>query len=87
MGAGIGAAAGATAGLLGVLLSRGPDIVLSKGSTVEMVLDRPLEFSPSELDFTNGMKRVSVDGPGPQQLDRRDSRVPMPGRRFPGRIP
>lgn len=87
MGAGIGAAAGATAGLLGVLLSRGPDIILSKGSTVEMVLDRPLEFSPAELDFTNGMKRVSVDGPGPQQLDRRDSRVPMPGRRFPGRIP
>src|SRR5438270_5747361 len=42
MGAGIGAAAGATAGLVAVLLSRGPDAVLAKGTTLEMVLDRPL---------------------------------------------
>src|SRR3954466_6761077 len=39
MGAGIGAAAGAAAGLVGVLATRGPDAVLSRGSTVEMVLD------------------------------------------------
>src|SRR4051795_13104440 len=51
MGAGIGAAAGATAGLMGVLLSRGPDAILAKGSTLEMILDRPLHFSASELDF------------------------------------
>lgn len=50
-GAGIGAGAGAAAGLIGVLLSRGPDAMLTKGSTVEMVLDRPLIFHDSELDF------------------------------------
>src|SRR5215469_14915896 len=42
MGAGIGAAAGAAAGLMTVLLTRGPDADLAKGTTLEMVLDRPL---------------------------------------------
>jgi len=50
MGAGIGAAAGAAAGIMGVLLSRGPEVTLAKGSTLEMVLDRPLSFVQSELD-------------------------------------
>jgi len=67
MGAGIGAAAGAAAGLMGVLLSRGPDAVLAKGTTMEMVLDRPLQFSTADIDFHNSMPRAqSSDGPGPQ---------------------
>jgi type IV secretion system protein VirB10 len=49
MGAGIGAAAGALGGLAGVLMTRGPDAVLDKGSTVEMVLDRDLTFTHEEL--------------------------------------
>jgi len=40
--AGIGAGAGAAAGAAAVLLTRGPDAVLKKGSTVEMVLSRDL---------------------------------------------
>jgi len=52
-GAGIGAGAGAAAGLLGVLLSRGPDAMLTKGSTIEMVLDRPLRFETSDLHFSS----------------------------------
>jgi len=51
MGAGIGAAAGAAAGLMGVLLTRGPDAVLARGSTLEMVLDRPVSFDENELNF------------------------------------
>jgi hypothetical protein len=67
LGAGIGAAAGATAGLVGVLLTRGPDAILAKGTTMEMVLDRPLEFSLADIDFRNSMPRAnSSDGPGPQ---------------------
>jgi len=67
MGAGIGAAAGATAGLIGVLMTRGPDAVLAKGTTMEMVLDRSLEFSLADIDFRNSMPRAnSSDGPGPQ---------------------
>jgi len=50
-GAGVGAGAGAAAALAGVLLTRGPDAMLGKGSTVEMVLDRPLVFEENELDF------------------------------------
>ncbi|MGA2882170.1 MAG: hypothetical protein ABSG13_24730 [Bryobacteraceae bacterium] len=67
MGAGLGAAAGATAGLIGVMLTRGPDAILAKGTTMEMVLDRPLQFNMSEIDFHNAMPRAqSSDGPGPQ---------------------
>jgi type IV secretion system protein VirB10 len=49
-GMGIGAGAGAVAGLAGVLLSRGPDLVLPKGSSVEMILDRPLAYDEDELE-------------------------------------
>ncbi len=52
-GAGMGSGAGAAAGLIGVLLSRGPDAMLTKGSTVEMILDRPLLFRDSDLDFSH----------------------------------
>jgi hypothetical protein len=70
-GAGIGAGAGAAAGLAGVLLSRGPDATLGKGSTVEMVLDRPLEFQAAELDFSNAPQRgVLSEGGEPAKQQR-----------------
>jgi hypothetical protein len=53
MGLGIGAGAGAAAGLIAVLAMRGPDAILAKGSTVEMILDRPLSFSDTDLNFGN----------------------------------
>ncbi len=49
-GLGIGAGVGAAAGLIGILASHAPDAVLPKGTTVEMVLDRPLNFTEIELD-------------------------------------
>lgn len=83
MGAGIGAAAGAAAGLVGVLLTRGPDAVLAKGTTVEMVLDRPLEFEASELDFGNTNWHHSLsDGSGPLP-SRRDQSTTGTRRRWP----
>lgn len=42
-GAGVGGAVGAAAGAVGVLLSRGKDLVLEPGTTIEIVLDRPIE--------------------------------------------
>jgi type IV secretion system protein VirB10 len=42
-GARVGAGAGVGVGLATVLLTRGKDIVLDRGSTLEIVLDRPLE--------------------------------------------
>jgi hypothetical protein len=49
MGAGIGAGAGALAGLAGVLASRGPEVVLQPGTTMELVLDRELRFTAEEM--------------------------------------
>lgn len=49
----IGLAAGGAGGLIGVLASRGPDATLPRGSTVEMVLDRPLFYTSSDLDLSN----------------------------------
>src|SRR6204780_4035426 len=67
MGAGIGAAAGAAAGLAAVLFTRGPEAVLAKGTTIEMMLDRNVTFEEAELDFSNvpAHKASSGDGGGP----------------------
>ena len=42
-GAAVGAAGGAAIGLATVLLTRGEDLVLEPGATLDIVLDRPLE--------------------------------------------
>lgn len=83
-GAGIGAAAGAAAGLIGILVTRGPDVVLAKGSTVEMLLDRPLTFEESELDFQSagtGIRRGADGGPAPKKSN--GSLPGIMGRRVP----
>lgn len=48
-GAGIGAASGGALGLATVLLTRGPEIQLDPGSSVEMVLDRELNLEGAKL--------------------------------------
>lgn len=56
----IGAGAGAAAGMAAVLLSRGPEATLLKGSSVEMVLDRSLTFQRDELDFSGAPPRATL---------------------------
>jgi hypothetical protein len=51
LGIGAGAAAGAAAGIMAVLLTRGPDAVLTQGTTIEMILDRSLFFTAEDLKF------------------------------------
>ena len=58
-GLGAGAAAGLAGGLIYVLASRGPDAVIAKGSTVEMVLDRSIAFNAIDIDFSNAPPRKS----------------------------
>jgi type IV secretion system protein VirB10 len=84
MGLGIGAAAGAAAGLIGVLATRGPDAVLPRGSTVEMVLDRNLNFLESDLEFGNYQPpRASPSAaPAPASNNSGNGGV-LGGRRFP----
>jgi hypothetical protein len=81
MGAGIGAAAGAAAGMIGVLSSRGPDAVLARGSTLEMVLDRPISFTENDLNFGNYQApRAAVAG-APDANGAGHSTLPLPRRR------
>lgn len=49
-GMGIGAGVGAAAGLIAIFAAHGPDAILPKGTTIEMVLDRPLSFTEIELN-------------------------------------
>jgi type IV secretory pathway VirB10-like protein len=48
-GAGIGAAAGSALGIATVLLTRGPEIQLDPGSSVEMILERDLSLEGGKL--------------------------------------
>jgi len=50
-GVGIGAAAGAAVGLATILHDKKADVMLPRGSMLEMVLDRDLTFSREELRF------------------------------------
>ena len=48
-GVGIGGAVGAAAGLGSILLKKGPDATLRQGTTMDMILDRDISFTPAEL--------------------------------------
>jgi type IV secretion system protein VirB10 len=52
-GAGIGAGIGAVTGLAAVLLTRGPEAELPRGSTMDVVLEHDLTLDGSQLQFTN----------------------------------
>ena len=84
-GAGIGAAAGATVGLIGVLFTRGPEAVLATGSTVELVLDRQIEFNADDITFAAGAVRIRETENGPLP-SRRGAAVAVPGGRRLGGI-
>jgi hypothetical protein len=62
-GAGIGAGVGAAAGLLAVLLTRGPEAELPRGSTVEAVLDRSIVLDADKVQFTNPGQASTLAGP------------------------
>lgn len=85
-GLGIGTAAGAAAGGLMVLLTRGQDVVLARGTVVEMVLDRDIAFSDQELDFSGPSVRSGASnfdgGPAGKTTNRNRLGTGMPGRVF-----
>jgi hypothetical protein len=73
-GAGIGIGAGAAAALVGILTTRGPDATLSKGSVIEMTLDRPLVFADADLNFSNAPQRAPLsEGTDPSTRAKRSS--------------
>ncbi|MBZ5502214.1 MAG: hypothetical protein LAN59_08210 [Acidobacteriia bacterium] len=71
-GAGIGAGIGAAAGLGAVLLTRGPEAELPRGTTLDAVLDRPLFLDADKVQFTSPGQTTTLSGP--------PDRVPARGR-------
>jgi hypothetical protein len=69
LGAGIGGAAGAAGGVAAVLLTRGKEVVLPRGTSLELQLSAPLSFYKDEIESPAN----SLEGP---DLGRRD---PGPG--------
>jgi type IV secretion system protein VirB10 len=74
-GAGIGAGVGAAAGLAAVLLTRGPELELPRGTTVDVVLDRTVYLDASRVNFTDPGRASALPGPPSREPTR--SRSPF----------
>lgn len=74
-GAGIGVGAGAAAGLAEVLLSRGPEAELPRGTTLDAVLDRPVYLDSNKVKFTGPGQASSIAGPPDREPQRQ--RIPF----------
>lgn len=74
-GIGIGAGVGAAVGLMTVLLSRGPELELPRGTTLDVELDRPLYLDAEFINFTEPGRASTLAGP-PNRSPQR-SRVPF----------
>jgi len=74
-GAGIGAGAGAAVGLATVLLTRGPELELPRGTTVDVVLDRSIYLDASRVNFTDPGRASALPGPPSREPTR--SRSPL----------
>ena len=74
-GAGVGAGVGAAVGLAAVLLTRGPELELPRGTTLDIELDRPLYLDAEYINFTDPGRASTLAGP-PNRSPQR-SRVPF----------
>jgi hypothetical protein len=74
-GAGIGAGVGAAVGLMAVLLTRGPELELPRGTTLDVVLDRTLYLDASYITFTDPGHSSTL--PGPPNREPTRSRSPF----------
>lgn len=62
-GLGIGAGVGALAGLGAVLLTRGPDAEMPRGSTLDIVLEHELVLDSNEIQFSNTGRAMPITPP------------------------
>jgi hypothetical protein len=62
-GAGIGAGIGGLAGLAAVLLTRGPEAELPRGSTLDIVLEREIVLDGNQIQFTNLGQALPITPP------------------------
>jgi len=66
-GAGIGAGIGAATGLAAVLLTRGPELELPRGTTLDVLLDRPIYLDSERVQFTDPGRATTLPGPPDRQ--------------------
>jgi len=66
-GAGIGAGIGGLAGLGAVLLTRGPEAELPRGSTLDIVIERAVLLDGSQIQYTNVGASSPITPPPPRQ--------------------
>ena len=74
-GAGIGTLAGAATGLMAILITRGPEAEIPRGSTIDATLDRPLYLDGAQINFTDPGHASALAGPA--------NRQPVRSNRFP----
>jgi hypothetical protein len=74
-GVGIGAGVGAAAGLMAVLLTRGPDAELPRGTTVDVTLNRPILLDADKDQFTGPGQASTLAGPPNREPQR--SKIPF----------
>jgi len=77
-GAGIGAGIGAAVGIAAVMLTRGPELELPRGSTLEVVLDRPVYLDPARAQFTDPGRATALAGPPNHAPVRVANPIPWP---------
>ena len=77
-GVGYGSLAGAAAGAIYTLFTRGNDIVSPYGTSVEMVLQRPLVLQPSQLAGNNEGQGQAQMVPASQKQPMRKQRIMCP---------
>jgi hypothetical protein len=74
-GVGIGAGVGAAAGLMAVLLTRGPDAELPRGTTVNVTLNRPILLDAEKDQFTGPGQASTLAGP--QNRESQHGKIPF----------
>lgn len=77
-GVGYGSLAGAAAGAIYTLFTRGNDIVIPSGTSVEMVLQRPLVLQQSQLAGSNQENGQAQMVPASQQQPMRKQKILCP---------
>jgi hypothetical protein len=78
LGTGVGAAAGAAAGVIAIMAKRGDDIVFPEGTSVIMVMQRPLEVQEQQLAGMSNLTGYDVPQMSPQMTPVNAQQMPLP---------
>jgi type IV secretion system protein VirB10 len=80
MGAGVGAGAGAAVGVLTTLFTRGNDIVFPQGTSLEMVLSRPIVVQVEQLTGMPSSTGMTIPSPAPSDVQPTPMTMSKPNR-------